>query len=77
MTNVQGNYKLAQQKTGSDWVTYTCLVPQLLCKYKREIALCSPTPSQSALKNRDRIQLTSDSLLEEKTKKIKARDEVC
>lgn len=33
------------------------------------------TTVQGALKNRDRMQLTSDSLLEEKTKKIKAHDE--
>ena len=42
-----------------------------------ELVLCSPAPTQSALKNRDRMQLTSDTLLEEKAKKIKARDEVC
>lgn len=33
------------------------------------------TTVQGALRNRDRMQLTSDSLLEEKAKKIKARDE--
>ena len=59
-----------------DSVTYSSLVLLLLYKCEK-VASYSPTPLQSAIKNRDRIQLTSDSLLEEKAKKIKARDEVC